>query len=78
MGAHILPEGWREWHPGETDYLPSAFFAEYNSSGPGADFSRRETHAVRLTQEQAQKFEPEGFLRDQDGWNPIAVLQRRR
>jgi polygalacturonase len=78
MGAQIVPAGWREWHPGETDYLPSAFYAEYQSSGPGADASQRDPHASRLTQQQAQKFEPEDFLRGGDGWNPITLLQRRR
>jgi polygalacturonase len=77
MGAHILPEGWREWHPGETDYLPTAFFAEYHSSGPGADSSKREPHAIQLTREQAQKFEAENFLRGSDGWNPGAILEQK-
>jgi polygalacturonase len=74
MGSHILPEGWREWHPGETDYLPTAFFAEYRSSGPGAESSRRESHAHALTPQQAEEFEPQAFLRGGDGWNPLAVL----
>jgi pectin methylesterase-like acyl-CoA thioesterase len=78
MGAHILPEGWREWHPGETDYLPTASYAEYQSSGPGAEPSRRESHANQLTQQQAQTFEPLNFLRGSDGWNPISILERRR
>ena len=77
MDSHIVPAGWREWHPGETDSLPTAFYAEYRSSGPGADPARREPHASQLTQEEAQRFEPESFLRGRDGWNPIARLERR-
>lgn len=78
MDAPIVPAGWREWHPNETQYLPTAFFAEYHSSGPGADPSQRQSYAVQLTREQAEEFEPENFLRGSDGWNPIAILKRRR
>ena len=74
MDAHIVPAGWREWHPGETDSLPTASYAEFQSSGPGADPSKRESHASQLTPQQADKFEPENFLRGTDGWNPVAVL----
>jgi pectin methylesterase-like acyl-CoA thioesterase len=74
MDAHIVPEGWREWHPGETDYLPTAFYAEYRSSGPGAARSRRQPHAIQLTHTQAVAFEPKEFLRGNDSWNPNAIL----
>jgi polygalacturonase len=78
MDAQIVPAGWREWHPDETDYLPTALFAEYQSSGPGADHAQREPHAVQLTTEQAQASAPEIFLRGSDGWNPLGVLRHRR
>ena len=78
MDSHILPAGWREWHPGETDSLPTAFYAEFNSSGPGADASRREPHASQLTQQQADQYVPESFLRGSDGWSPSTILARRR
>ncbi len=78
MDAHIVPVGWREWHPGETDYLPTASYAEYRSSGPGADRSRREIHAKQLTRREADQFAPEHFLRGSDGWNPVAALKSKR
>jgi polygalacturonase len=78
LDSQIVPAGWREWHPEETHYLPTAFFAEYRSSGPGADPSRRQSYARQLTREQAEKFEPQNFLRGDDGWNPSAMLARRR
>jgi polygalacturonase len=78
MGAQIVPAGWREWHPGETDYLPTAFYAEYQSSGPGGGSAERQTHARQLTTEQAAKFEPVEFLRGSDGWDPGAIVKRRR
>jgi len=77
MDAHIVPAGWREWHPDETDYLATAFFAEYQSSGPGAGQAEREPHALQLTAQQAQTFAPEVFLRGADGWNPVRELRRR-
>jgi polygalacturonase len=77
LGAQIVPEGWREWHPGETDYLPTAFYAEYNSSGPGADPSHRQPRAIQLTPSQAEAFEAKEFLRGNDGWNPNAILDLR-
>jgi polygalacturonase len=75
MDAHIIPAGWREWHPDETNYLPTAFLAEYHSTGPGGDVSHRQPYAIQLTQEQARKFGPEDFLRGNDGWNPSAILE---
>ena len=77
MGAQILPVGWREWHPGETDYLPTAYYAEYHSSGPGANSANRQSRAIQLTPEQAQVFATKEFLRGNDGWNPNAVLDLR-
>jgi len=77
MDAHIAPAGWREWHPDETHYLPSAFYAEYHSTGPGANLAGRQPRAIQLTVEQAKTFEPESFLRGRDGWNPVAELMQR-
>lgn len=34
MGAHIRPEGWHDWHKAEA--RRKSFYAEYESSGPGA------------------------------------------
>jgi pectin methylesterase-like acyl-CoA thioesterase len=78
MDAHIVPAGWREWHPVETDYLPTVTYVEYQSSGPGANELLREPHASQLNRQQAEKFEPQDFLRGSDGWNPIAILKRKR
>jgi polygalacturonase len=75
LDAHIIPAGWREWHPGETNYLPTAFLGEFHSSGPGADVSQRQPYAIQLTAGQAQKFAPDDFLRGADGWNPSAILE---
>jgi hypothetical protein len=69
MNAHILPSGWREWHPGETLSIETVYYAEYNSDGPGAHAGERDPHIKRLTADQAAQFETETFF---DGWNPAA------
>jgi polygalacturonase len=70
MGSHIVPAGWREWHPNETHSIETAFYAEYNSTGPGAPQGQRDPHAHLLTSEQARQFETSVFLRGSDNWDP--------
>jgi hypothetical protein len=48
------------------------FYAEYNSTGPGAPNGQREPHTHLLTAEEAAKFDPAVFLSGSDGWNPTA------
>jgi polygalacturonase len=72
MGSHIEPAGWREWHPGETNSIATSFYAEYNSSGQGGSFGRRDTHARHLSEAEAVTFEPGRFLAGSDNWNPTA------
>jgi polygalacturonase len=69
MGAHIQPAGWREWHPGETHSIETVYYAEYNSSGPGAHGGERDPHTKLLTAEEAAQFETKTFF---DGWDPAA------
>jgi hypothetical protein len=70
MGSHIDPAGWREWHPGETHSIDTVFYAEFNSTGPGANTDKREPHTHFLTPEQARQYEPSVFLRGADNWDP--------
>jgi polygalacturonase len=70
MGAHISPAGWHEWHAGETHYLDTAYYAEYNSSGPGAHPQERDPHTKFLTAAEAAKYETKRFLAGADGWDP--------
>ena len=76
MGSHIDPAGWREWHPGETRSIDTAFYAEYNSTGPGAKHDQRDPHTHFLSAEQASKFAPSAFLRGADNWNPLQIPKR--
>ncbi|HEX2099950.1 MAG TPA: pectinesterase family protein, partial [Candidatus Synoicihabitans sp.] len=68
--ANVHPEGWREWTPGKTDRLQRAFYAEYRSTGPMADTSKRQPHAHRLTAAEAARWQLPGFLAGKDGWQP--------
>jgi polygalacturonase len=70
MGDHIEPAGWREWHPGETHYLDTVFYAEFNSTGPGAHTAERDAHTKHLTAAEAARYETSHYLAGPDGWNP--------
>jgi pectin methylesterase-like acyl-CoA thioesterase len=73
MGAQILPAGWSEWHKGETERLKTAYYAEYNSSGPGAHAGEREPLAHMLTAEEAKQYATKTWLAGTDGWDPTKV-----
>jgi len=71
MGAHIEPGGFREWHPGETSYMDTVFYAEHGSTGPGAHAAERDPHVRKLTADEAAAWEPRRVLGVGDGWNPV-------
>ena len=73
MGSHIDPAGWREWHPGQTHSLDTAYYAEFNSTGAGAPAGQRDPHTHILSAEQARQYEPQVFLRGADNWNPLQL-----
>ena len=70
MEGHIEPAGWREWTPGVTHRLDTVFYAEYKSTGPGANPSAREPKSHQLTSAEAKQFETVRFLAGADHWNP--------
>ena len=73
MGPHIDPAGWRDWHPGETHSLETAYYAEYNSTGPSGSSAHREPHTKFLTASQAEQFDTKHFLSSPDGWDPTQL-----
>jgi polygalacturonase len=73
MGDKIDPAGWREWHPGQTHSLETVFYAEFDSTGPGAHHDQRDSHTHFLTPEQAAHYEPKVFLRGTDNWDPTKL-----
>jgi pectinesterase len=62
LGKHIKPIGWHNW--GSTEKEKTAFFAEYNSSGEGANTEERAKWSHQLTSEQAKEYTPENILGD--------------
>jgi len=73
MDDKIDPAGWREWHPGQTHSLETVYYAEFDSTGPGAHHDQRDPHAHFLTPEEAAQYEPKVFLRGSDNWDPTKL-----
>jgi pectin methylesterase-like acyl-CoA thioesterase len=69
MSSEIVPEGWREWQHDGKDSLPTAFYAEFQSEGPGAQPESRR----QLTAAQAAGFALKAFLAGEDQWDPTKV-----
>ena len=71
--APILAAGWSDWKSAPQARLPTATYAEFNSTGPGANPKAREPLSKQLTAEQAKKYETKAYLAGADGWDPTAV-----
>lgn len=71
LGQHIVPEGWHAW-PGDKNFPAkerTAFYAEYGSTGPGAeDLSARVPWSVQLRKNDLKKFTLTAVFGD---WNPL-------
>ncbi|MBN2019534.1 MAG: hypothetical protein JW749_04845 [Sedimentisphaerales bacterium] len=57
----IKPAGWDNWR--DPNREKTAFFAEYRSSGPGANPGGRVKWSNQLTEAEAQKYLPEKFMK---------------
>ena len=75
MGSHILPEGWGNW--GGTNRDQTAFYAEYNCSGPGSFSEKRQPWSHLLNRKEAQKYRLNNIFSaeaskscGQDDWKP--------
>ena len=68
MGGHIKAAGWNNWR-NPTNEL-TARFAEYHSTGPGANPEARFKWSRQLTDDQAAKITVESVLGGSDAWNP--------
>lgn len=69
--APVIPAGWTEWPRFGMPSLPLAYFAEFDSTGSGADPAAREAYSHQLTAAQAAEWSPEKVLAGDDGWNPM-------
>lgn len=70
MQADIIKAGWREWTPGKTNTLPFATYAEYRSTGPGANPTGREPYSLQLTDAQAAAWRLDAFYKGDTAWIP--------
>lgn len=70
MDVPIIPEGWREWTPGKTDTLKTAYYAEYQSTGIGASPQTRETYAHTLSVDQVSQWSLTAFFKGDTDWLP--------
>jgi pectinesterase len=68
LPAQVRPAGWDNW--GNATNELTARFAEYQSTGPGANPQARAKWARQLTDDEARAFAAEMILRGADGWNP--------
>ena len=69
MPAQIVAEGWREWEHDGKPSLPTSFYAERESAGPGARAATRR----QLTAGEAERFATKLFLAGEDEWDPTHV-----
>lgn len=73
LGPHIRPVGWDNWRKVENE--STAWYGEYESSGPGADAADRVPWSHQLARADVQPFEPERFLTGGDGWDPLKPVK---
>ncbi len=70
LGAHIAPAGWREWQPGTTHRLETAFFRVYQPTGASAS-----TTSLQLTPQELPRYSPTSVLSGKDKWNPSTATR---
>jgi pectinesterase len=74
LTGDVIPQGWSPW--GKALDAPNAFYAEFNSTGPGANPTTRVAWSHQLTRAEADKFKPKSFLSGSDQWDPEAEARK--
>ncbi|MGC4032938.1 MAG: pectinesterase family protein [Tepidisphaeraceae bacterium] len=74
MGPHIRAEGWSEWKDDKGQPKP-ARYAEFASTGPGANAEKRVAWSKQLTKAEAEAITIESVLSGKDGWNPMLNIE---
>jgi pectinesterase len=68
MGAHIRPEGWENW--GKVSNEATAYYAEFGSTGPGANPKDRVKWSRQLTAKEAKHYTLKTIFAGPTGWEP--------
>ena len=68
LGEHIRPEGWHNWD--NPDNENTARYAEYRSSGPGANPESRVSWSRQLSRKEVRRYTVERVFGRHDGWIP--------
>lgn len=66
LGSHIRNEGWENW--GKKENETTAYYAEYNNKGEGANTSNRVAWSHVLTKQEAKKYTLKNIY---GSWNPL-------
>jgi pectinesterase len=74
LSADVNPAGWNNWNNVANE--KTAWYAEVNSTGPGANPSARVPWAHHLTPAEARRFLPSAFLAGPDHWNVEAEAKK--
>jgi len=70
MSGVVRREGWNNWRDPARE--ETVRYAEYGSSGPGANSQERVEWARRLTEAEADDLNLKNVLQGEDGWDPNA------
>ena len=68
MGGHIVPAGWENWKNPENE--KTAYFAEYNSTGLGANPKGRVAWSHQLTAKEAKQYTLRVIFAASEPWVP--------
>jgi len=73
LGRQILPEGWNPWKGDAmfTDKDKTAYYAEYKSTGPGANPTKRVAWSHQLTDKEAKEYTVANIFAGREPWNPV-------
>jgi pectinesterase len=71
MEQQIVPTGWDNWR--NPDNEKTAFFAEYKSTGPGANDAGRAVWSHQLTSTEIKTYTIKNILSGKDNWNVEAI-----
>jgi pectinesterase len=70
LPADLNPAGWNNWNNPANE--KTAYYAESNSTGPGANPADRVPWSHQLAPSEAKQFQPATFLSGKDHWDPVA------